>query len=76
MGCPSSSLSLDFLNASTSLTASGLPQRFSFKTLRVLGAVVLSSSLTLNLYKVTGQFPWSSLKETDRGLSAELNVRG
>lgn len=32
-------------------------------------------SLTLNMYKVTGQFPWSSLKETDRGLSAEVNVR-
>lgn len=32
-------------------------------------------SLTLNMYKVTGQFPWSSLKETDRGMSAELNVR-
>uniref|UniRef100_A0A665WW77 POTRA domain-containing protein n=1 Tax=Echeneis naucrates TaxID=173247 RepID=A0A665WW77_ECHNA len=30
-------------------------------------------NLTLNMYKVTGQFPWSSLKETDRGLSAELN---
>uniref|UniRef100_A0A672IK26 Sorting and assembly machinery component 50 homolog, like n=1 Tax=Salarias fasciatus TaxID=181472 RepID=A0A672IK26_SALFA len=30
-------------------------------------------NLTLNLYKVTGQFPWSSLKETDRGVSAELN---
>lgn len=27
------------------------------------------------MYKVTGQFPWSSLKETDRGMSAELNVR-
>ncbi|KAM4035653.1 sorting and assembly machinery component 50 homolog [Anomaloglossus baeobatrachus] len=26
-----------------------------------------------NLYKVTGQFPWSSLRETDRGLSAEVN---
>ncbi|CAJ0964025.1 unnamed protein product [Ranitomeya imitator] len=26
-----------------------------------------------NLYKVTGQFPWSSLRETDRGLSAEIN---
>lgn len=26
------------------------------------------------MYKVTGQFPWSSLKETDRGMSAELNV--
>lgn len=33
-------------------------------------------SLTLNMYKVTGQFPWSSLKETDRGMSAEVNVRG
>lgn len=32
-------------------------------------------SITLNMYKVTGQFPWSSLKETDRGASAELNVR-
>lgn len=32
-------------------------------------------SLTLNMYKVTGQFPWSSLKETDRGMSAEVNVR-
>uniref|UniRef100_A0AAY5KGJ2 Sorting and assembly machinery component 50 homolog, like n=1 Tax=Esox lucius TaxID=8010 RepID=A0AAY5KGJ2_ESOLU len=31
-------------------------------------------NLTLNLYKVTGQFPWSSLKETDRGVSTELNV--
>uniref|UniRef100_A0A8C5GKN4 POTRA domain-containing protein n=1 Tax=Gouania willdenowi TaxID=441366 RepID=A0A8C5GKN4_GOUWI len=30
-------------------------------------------NLTLNLYKVTGQFPWSSLKETDKGMSAELN---
>ncbi|XP_062339133.1 sorting and assembly machinery component 50 homolog B isoform X1 [Osmerus eperlanus] len=30
-------------------------------------------NLTLNLYKVTGQFPWSSLKETDRGFSTELN---
>ncbi|XP_030296331.1 sorting and assembly machinery component 50 homolog B [Sparus aurata] len=30
-------------------------------------------NLTLNLYKVTGQFPWSSLKETDRGMSAEVN---
>lgn len=36
---------------------------------------VLYFSFALNLYKVTGQFPWSSLKETDRGLSAELNVR-
>ncbi|KAM8910891.1 sorting and assembly machinery component 50 homolog B [Spinachia spinachia] len=30
-------------------------------------------NLTLNMYKVTGQFPWSSLKETDRGASAEFN---
>lgn len=30
-------------------------------------------NFTLNLYKVTGQFPWSSLKETDRGVSTELN---
>ncbi|XP_030631038.1 sorting and assembly machinery component 50 homolog B [Chanos chanos] len=30
-------------------------------------------NFTLNLYKVTGQFPWSSLKETDRGISTELN---
>ncbi|TNN40460.1 Sorting and assembly machinery component 50 B [Liparis tanakae] len=30
-------------------------------------------TLTLNMYKVTGQFPWSSLKETDRGGSAEFN---
>lgn len=33
-----------------------------------------SFSLSLNLYKVTGQFPWSSLRETDRGVSAELTV--
>ncbi|CAN2391359.1 sorting and assembly machinery component [Pristimantis euphronides] len=26
-----------------------------------------------NLYKVTGQFPWSSLRETDRGVSTEIN---
>lgn len=31
-------------------------------------------SLTFNAYKVTGQFPWSSLRETDRGISAELSV--
>ncbi|XP_026065790.1 sorting and assembly machinery component 50 homolog B [Carassius auratus] len=30
-------------------------------------------NFALNLYKVTGQFPWSSLKETDRGVSTELN---
>lgn len=29
-------------------------------------------SVTLNAYKVIGQFPWSSLRETDRGASAEL----
>ncbi|KAJ6666374.1 hypothetical protein lerEdw1_000647 [Lerista edwardsae] len=28
---------------------------------------------SLNLYKVTGQFPWSSLRETDRGISTEIN---
>lgn len=31
-------------------------------------------SFSVNLYKVTGQFPWSSLRETDRGLSAEYSV--
>ncbi|KAL3966729.1 outer membrane protein insertion porin family [Sarotherodon galilaeus] len=30
-------------------------------------------NITLNVYKVTGQFPWSSLWETDRGISAELS---
>ncbi|XP_008313447.1 sorting and assembly machinery component 50 homolog B [Cynoglossus semilaevis] len=30
-------------------------------------------NLILNMYKVSGQFPWSSLKETDRGVSAEVN---
>lgn len=35
----------------------------------------LFGSFTLNLFKVTGQFPWSSLRETDRGVSTELNVR-
>uniref|UniRef100_A0AAX7V1H2 POTRA domain-containing protein n=1 Tax=Astatotilapia calliptera TaxID=8154 RepID=A0AAX7V1H2_ASTCA len=30
-------------------------------------------NITLNVYKVTGQFPWSSLRETDRGISAELS---
>uniref|UniRef100_A0A8D1S289 Sorting and assembly machinery component 50 homolog n=2 Tax=Sus scrofa TaxID=9823 RepID=A0A8D1S289_PIG len=28
-------------------------------------------NFSVNLYKVTGQFPWSSLRETDRGVSAE-----
>lgn len=31
-------------------------------------------SFSVNLYKVTGQFPWSSLRETDRGISTEFNV--
>uniref|UniRef100_A0AAQ4REI2 POTRA domain-containing protein n=1 Tax=Gasterosteus aculeatus aculeatus TaxID=481459 RepID=A0AAQ4REI2_GASAC len=30
-------------------------------------------SIALNMYKVTGQFPWSSLRETDRGISGELS---
>ncbi|XP_048405331.1 sorting and assembly machinery component 50 homolog B isoform X2 [Stegostoma tigrinum] len=30
-------------------------------------------NFSVNLYKVTGQFPWSSLRETDRGLSTEYN---
>uniref|UniRef100_A0A1B8Y363 Bacterial surface antigen (D15) domain-containing protein n=1 Tax=Xenopus tropicalis TaxID=8364 RepID=A0A1B8Y363_XENTR len=30
-------------------------------------------NFSVNLYKVTGQFPWSSLRETDRGVSAEIN---
>ncbi|KAL8220748.1 UNVERIFIED_CONTAM: sorting and assembly machinery component 50 [Gekko kuhli] len=30
-------------------------------------------NVSLNLYKVTGQFPWSSLRETDRGISTEIN---
>ncbi|KAJ8269555.1 hypothetical protein COCON_G00121620 [Conger conger] len=30
-------------------------------------------NFSLNLYKVTGQFPWSSLRETDRGVSTEFN---
>lgn len=36
--------------------------------------VPLPPSFSVNLYKVTGQFPWSSLRETDRGLSAEYSV--
>lgn len=31
-------------------------------------------NFSVNLYKVTGQFPWSSLRETDRGISTEFNV--
>uniref|UniRef100_A0A1A8FPD6 Sorting and assembly machinery component 50 homolog n=1 Tax=Nothobranchius korthausae TaxID=1143690 RepID=A0A1A8FPD6_9TELE len=30
-------------------------------------------NVSFNMYKVTGQFPWSSLRETDRGVSAELS---
>nr|XP_023668455.1 sorting and assembly machinery component 50 homolog [Paramormyrops kingsleyae] len=30
-------------------------------------------NVSVNLYKVTGQFPWSSLRETDRGISTEFN---
>ncbi|KAM4670319.1 sorting and assembly machinery component 50 homolog isoform 2-T2 [Amazona ochrocephala] len=30
-------------------------------------------NFSINLYKVTGQFPWSSLRETDRGISTEFN---
>ncbi|XP_035280364.1 sorting and assembly machinery component 50 homolog A isoform X1 [Anguilla anguilla] len=30
-------------------------------------------NFSVNLYKVTGQFPWSSLRETDRGVSTEFN---
>uniref|UniRef100_A0AAQ5ZGD8 POTRA domain-containing protein n=1 Tax=Amphiprion ocellaris TaxID=80972 RepID=A0AAQ5ZGD8_AMPOC len=30
-------------------------------------------NISVNVYKVTGQFPWSSLRETDRGVSAELS---
>ncbi|XP_051548578.1 sorting and assembly machinery component 50 homolog A [Myxocyprinus asiaticus] len=30
-------------------------------------------NFSINLYKVTGQFPWSSLRETDRGVSTELS---
>nr|XP_005988690.2 PREDICTED: sorting and assembly machinery component 50 homolog [Latimeria chalumnae] len=30
-------------------------------------------NFSLNLYKVTGQFPWSSLRESDRGISAEVS---
>lgn len=47
-----------------------------FSVCVLLRTGIVCFSLTLNMYKVTGQFPWSSLKETDRGVSAELNVRG
>lgn len=35
---------------------------------------MLCFSFSVNVYKVTGQFPWSSLRETDRGISTEFNV--
>lgn len=35
---------------------------------------MLCFSFSVNVYKVTGQFPWSSLRETDRGVSTEFNV--
>uniref|UniRef100_A0A6I8RAM5 Sorting and assembly machinery component 50 homolog n=1 Tax=Xenopus tropicalis TaxID=8364 RepID=A0A6I8RAM5_XENTR len=31
-------------------------------------------NFSVNLYKVTGQFPWSSLRETDRGVSQKKTV--
>uniref|UniRef100_A0A4W3ILQ8 SAMM50 sorting and assembly machinery component n=1 Tax=Callorhinchus milii TaxID=7868 RepID=A0A4W3ILQ8_CALMI len=31
-------------------------------------------NFSMNFYKVTGQFPWSSIRETDRGVSAEYNI--
>lgn len=40
----------------------------------LLKLVPLPPSFSVNLYKVTGQFPWSSLRETDRGVSAEYSV--
>ncbi|KAK1168839.1 hypothetical protein AOXY_G9722 [Acipenser oxyrinchus oxyrinchus] len=30
-------------------------------------------NISINMYKVSGQFPWSSLRETDRGVSTEIN---
>uniref|UniRef100_A0A8C7XLZ0 SAMM50 sorting and assembly machinery component n=1 Tax=Oryzias sinensis TaxID=183150 RepID=A0A8C7XLZ0_9TELE len=30
-------------------------------------------NFSINAYKVTGQFPWSSLRETDRGISTEIS---
>ncbi|XP_075458893.1 sorting and assembly machinery component 50 homolog isoform X1 [Ascaphus truei] len=30
-------------------------------------------NFSVNLYKVSGQFPWSSLRETDRGVSTEIS---
>lgn len=35
----------------------------------------LPFSFSINAYKVTGQFPWSSLRETDRGISTEISVK-
>ena len=37
-------------------------------------SLLSTSSVSVNLYKVTGQFPWSSLRETDRGVSTEISV--
>ncbi|TRZ17857.1 hypothetical protein HGM15179_009265 [Zosterops borbonicus] len=34
---------------------------------------IFERNFSVNIYKVTGQFPWSSLRETDRGVSLELN---
>lgn len=36
--------------------------------------VVYCFSFSVNLYKVTGQFPWSSVRETDKGISTEISV--
>ncbi|XP_078719888.1 sorting and assembly machinery component 50 homolog [Lampetra fluviatilis] len=30
-------------------------------------------NLSASVYKITGQFPWSSLRQTDRGVSLDLN---
>lgn len=42
--------------------------------LAFLWPLFLSFSVTISAYKVTGQFPWSSLREMDRGVSAQLTV--
>lgn len=39
-----------------------------------MAALALSCSVLLSAYNVTGQFPWSSLREKDRGVSAQLTV--
>ncbi len=43
--------------------------------LGLLLTITHSFSFSVNLYKVTGQFPWSSLRETDRGVSTEFSVK-